>query len=145
MSVAGVSAQDAAAKADWREQYAYAQGTQAYVFGLPHVDLPTVLWDWVTRPKSADELPLYSPIDHFSHVNTLADASYRGGGSPNEGTRYSTATGHGENQCRPLGRRFIRTDSPGGQGDNWIQTVLGKGWFTILRLYGALDPWFDKA
>jgi hypothetical protein len=20
----------------------------------------------------------------------------------------------------------------------------GKGWFTILRLYGALEPWFDK-
>ena len=24
------------------------------------------------------------------------------------------------------------------------QTVSGKGWFTILRLYGALEPWFDK-
>ena len=21
----------------------------------------------------------------------------------------------------------------------------GKGWFTILRLYGALEPWFDKS
>jgi hypothetical protein len=27
---------------------------------------------------------------------------------------------------------------------NWIQTVPGKGWFTILRLYGALEPWFDR-
>lgn len=27
---------------------------------------------------------------------------------------------------------------------NWIRTVPGKGWFTILRLYGPLDPWFDK-
>ena len=27
---------------------------------------------------------------------------------------------------------------------NRIQTVRGKGWFTILRLYGALEPWFDK-
>jgi len=27
---------------------------------------------------------------------------------------------------------------------NWIQTVPGKGWNTILRLYGALEPWFDK-
>lgn len=27
---------------------------------------------------------------------------------------------------------------------NWIQTVPGKGWFTILRLYGPLDPWFDQ-
>jgi len=27
---------------------------------------------------------------------------------------------------------------------NWIQTVSGKGWFTILRLYGPLESWFDK-
>lgn len=27
---------------------------------------------------------------------------------------------------------------------NWIQTVPGKGWFAILRLYGPLDAWFDK-
>jgi hypothetical protein len=28
--------------------------------------------------------------------------------------------------------------------DNWIQTVAGKGWFAILRLYGPLEPWFDR-
>jgi hypothetical protein len=27
---------------------------------------------------------------------------------------------------------------------NWIQTVPGKGWFTILRLYGPLEPWFEQ-
>lgn len=31
------------------------------------------------------------------------------------------------------------------QKANWIQTVPGKGWNTILRLYGALEPWFDKS
>ena len=34
--------------------------------------------------------------------------------------------------------------APAGKEANWIQTVPGKGWFTILRLYGPLDPWFDK-
>jgi hypothetical protein len=33
---------------------------------------------------------------------------------------------------------------PPGKEGNWIQTVPGKGWFVILRLYGALEPWFDK-
>lgn len=33
---------------------------------------------------------------------------------------------------------------PTGKERNWIQTVPGKGWFTILRLYGALEPWFEK-
>lgn len=27
---------------------------------------------------------------------------------------------------------------------NWIQTVPGKGWNTILRLYSPLEAWFDK-
>lgn len=27
---------------------------------------------------------------------------------------------------------------------NWIQTLPGKGWFVTFRLYGPLEPWFDK-
>lgn len=27
---------------------------------------------------------------------------------------------------------------------NWIQTLPGKGWFAMFRLYGPLEPWFDK-
>ena len=28
---------------------------------------------------------------------------------------------------------------------NWIQTMPAKGWFTILRLYSPLEPFFDKS
>ena len=28
--------------------------------------------------------------------------------------------------------------------NNWIQTVAGKGWFSLLRLYGPLEPWFEQ-
>jgi hypothetical protein len=34
--------------------------------------------------------------------------------------------------------------APPGRENNWIQTIPGKGWFTILRLYGPLEPWFDQ-
>ena len=34
--------------------------------------------------------------------------------------------------------------APAGKEKNWMQTVPGKGWNTILRLYGPLEPWFDK-
>jgi hypothetical protein len=34
--------------------------------------------------------------------------------------------------------------APPGHEANWIETVPGKSWFTYLRLYGPLDPWFDK-
>jgi hypothetical protein len=32
------------------------------------------------------------------------------------------------------------SEAPG----NWIETVAGKSWYTILRLYGPLEPWFEK-
>jgi hypothetical protein len=34
--------------------------------------------------------------------------------------------------------------APAGMEANWVQTIPGKGWFMILRLYGPLQPWFDK-
>jgi hypothetical protein len=33
---------------------------------------------------------------------------------------------------------------PSGES-NWIRTVPGKGWFTILRLYGPTDGYFDRS
>jgi hypothetical protein len=35
--------------------------------------------------------------------------------------------------------------APKGHEDNWIQTIPGKSYLTILRLYGPLEPWFDKS
>ena len=35
--------------------------------------------------------------------------------------------------------------APDGMENNWVQTIPGKGWFTILRLYGPLEPWFDQS
>ncbi len=39
---------------------------------------------------------------------------------------------------------YFAPEPPSGMESNWIQTVPGKGWNTILRLYGPLQPWFDK-
>jgi hypothetical protein len=39
---------------------------------------------------------------------------------------------------------YFGPTAPPGKESNWIQTEPNKGWFTLLRLYGALDPWFDK-
>lgn len=39
---------------------------------------------------------------------------------------------------------YFGPKAPVGKEANWIQTVPGKGWFTIFRLYGPLDAWFDK-
>jgi hypothetical protein len=34
--------------------------------------------------------------------------------------------------------------APAGQESNWVQTMPGKGWNSLLRLYAPLEPWFDK-
>ena len=40
---------------------------------------------------------------------------------------------------------YFGSDAPAGKESNWIQTVPGKGWFGILRLYSPLQPFFDKS
>ncbi|MEI8333922.1 MAG: DUF1254 domain-containing protein [Chloroflexota bacterium] len=39
---------------------------------------------------------------------------------------------------------YFGPEAPVGHESNWIQTIPGKGWFTFFRLYGPLEPWFDK-
>ena len=39
---------------------------------------------------------------------------------------------------------YFGPTAPDGKENNWLQTVPGKGWWTILRLYNPLQPFFDK-
>ncbi|MEI6457035.1 MAG: DUF1254 domain-containing protein [bacterium] len=39
---------------------------------------------------------------------------------------------------------YFGSQPPAGMENNWVQTIPGKGWWIILRLYGPLEPWFDK-
>jgi hypothetical protein len=40
---------------------------------------------------------------------------------------------------------FSPSQPAGIKRGNWIQTMPGKGWFTILRLYSPLESFFDKS
>ena len=39
---------------------------------------------------------------------------------------------------------YFGPKSPSGKENNWVQTVPGRGWNVVLRMYGALEPWFNK-
>jgi hypothetical protein len=39
---------------------------------------------------------------------------------------------------------YFGPTAPNGNNNNWIQTAPGKGFFTILRLYNPLPPFFAK-
>jgi hypothetical protein len=40
---------------------------------------------------------------------------------------------------------YFGPKAPAGQEGNWIQTMPGKGWNVILRLYGPTEAWHKKA
>ena len=39
---------------------------------------------------------------------------------------------------------WLGPKAPADQESNWIQTMPRKGWNVVLRLYGPLEPWFNK-
>jgi hypothetical protein len=39
---------------------------------------------------------------------------------------------------------YFGPQAPKGVENNWIQTVPGKAWNTIFRLYGPLEPFYDQ-
>jgi len=39
---------------------------------------------------------------------------------------------------------YFGPTAPPGKEANWVQTVPGKGWCVLFRLYGPLEPWFDR-
>jgi hypothetical protein len=39
---------------------------------------------------------------------------------------------------------YFGPKAPAGKEKNWLETIPGKSWFIILRMYGPLQPWIDK-
>jgi hypothetical protein len=39
---------------------------------------------------------------------------------------------------------YFSPSAPAGKEKNWVKTDPGKGWFTYIRLYGPLEPFFDQ-
>jgi len=39
---------------------------------------------------------------------------------------------------------YFAPTAPEGKEGNWLQTVPGKSWFPLLRMYGPLEPWIDQ-
>ena len=75
---------------DWKAEYAYTTGMQAFIYGFPYIYNSQLRHDWVTSKRDPDVVP-YAAVDYFWHAARLIDASYRDGGCPNNDTLYSVA------------------------------------------------------
>lgn len=75
---------------DWRAEYAYAVGLQAFIYGFPYVYMAQVRHMWTTQPRNPELIP-YTTINRFWHASQVFTAEYQDGGSPNNDTMYSLA------------------------------------------------------
>lgn len=39
---------------------------------------------------------------------------------------------------------YFGPKAPEGFENNWLETIPGKSWFTVIRMYGPLEPWIKK-
>src|SRR5580704_10642325 len=91
-AVDGVQAQtpSPSATGDWREQYAYTLGVQAYIYGFPYVYMSEVRWGEVAQKVNPELLP-HTAVNRFWHAKAMAGPESKAGGSPNNDTLYSIA------------------------------------------------------
>ncbi|MFF0853064.1 DUF1254 domain-containing protein [Streptomyces sp. NPDC003280] len=149
--------------ADWRGEYAYTLGEQAFVYGFPYIYYAQLRHDWVTQPRNPATVP-YAAVNHFWHAERLLDATYRDGGCPNNDTLYSAAWVNLGSEpvvlSHPdMGDRYFTFELVGITSDNFDYvgqraTGSGAGSFALVgpdwhgklpagvrRLHRAPSPW----
>ena len=120
IAMPGVGSQYAGAFRDANGQY--LDGSKTYRLTLPP-NIPAknfwsiVLYDPQTRSTLQTDNPFPSLNSLTGNVTSNADGSVD---------------------------IYLGPEAPDGDASNWIQTMPGKGLFLIFRLYGPLEPWFDK-
>ena len=96
----------------------------------------------VTLPSGIPQAKFWSLTLYDNQTRSMLDTPqrYPRAGSQNYPSPAAQAGADGSTTIY-----FGPTQPPGIARGNWIQTVPGKGWFTILRLYSPLEPFFTKA
>ncbi len=100
----------------------YLNGAKNYKLNVPK-DVPAKdFWSVVAYdPQTRSEL---QTDNHYPSINSkIAKLDYNKDGSVD---------------------LYFGPKAPEGKEANWIQTEPTKGWFTLFRFYGPLQPWFDK-
>ncbi len=95
----------------------------------------------VTLPKDVPEAKFWSFTVYDNQTRSMLDTPqrYPRAGSQSFPSPAATANADGSTVIH-----FAPTLPNGVARGNWIQTTPGRGWFTILRLYSPLEPFFAK-
>jgi len=96
----------------------------------------------VTLPKGIPEANFWSFTLYDNMTRSMLDTPQR---YPRAGSQSYPSPAAAPNADGSTTVYFGPTQPVGVKRGNWIQTMPGKGWFTILRLYSPLEPFFDKS
>ena len=89
-------------------------------------------------------IPANPPAKDFWAV-TVYDTQTRSQLQNNQ--KYPTVGGNTEGLKKNKDGSFTISfghEAPEGYEKNWVETIPGKSWFVILRMYGPLKPWIDQ-
>ena len=90
------------------------------------------------------EIPANVPVANF-WAFTVYDTQTRSMLQSNQ--KYPTVGGNDKNLKKNKDGSYtiyFGPKAPKGFKNNWIETVPGKSWFTIFRMYSPLQPWIDQ-
>ena len=96
----------------------------------------------VTLPKGIPEEKFWSFTLYDNQTRSMLDTPQR---SPRAGSQSYPSPAAEPDADGSTTVYFGPTQPAGVKRGNWIQTDPKKGWFTILRLYSPLEPFFTKA
>jgi hypothetical protein len=96
----------------------------------------------VTLPKDIPARAFWSFTVYDNQTRSMLDTPQR---FPRAGSQSYPSPAAKANPDGSTTVYFGPSQPAGVDRGNWIQTMPGKGWFTILRLYGPLESFFDKS
>lgn len=95
----------------------------------------------VTLPKGIPAQKFWSFTVYDNQTRSMLDTPQR---YPRAGSQSYPSSAAEPNPDGSTTIYFAPEQPDGVTRGNWIQTVPGRGWFVWLRLYGPLEPFFDK-
>jgi hypothetical protein len=95
----------------------------------------------VTLPKDIPEANFWSFTLYDNQTRSMLDTPQR---YPRAGSQSYPSPATEPNADGSTTVYFGPNQPEGVKRGNWIQTMPDKGWFTILRLYSPLEPFFEK-
>jgi hypothetical protein len=95
----------------------------------------------VTLPKGVPEANFWSLTVYDTMTRSMLDTPQR---YPRAGSQSYPSPAAEPNADGSTTVYFAPEQPEGVKRGNWIQTTPGEGWFTILRLYSPLEPFFTK-